>query len=299
MTRAEQQSGGVRLGAVIALAALASLAALSALSALGCRKKPPLAVVTEKALVVKVARAPGIVELDKEGTSIRPVSWGEVYQARDRKPTFRWNGMFEGHPLQRDGVVEVTRSAEDASRFAFTPDLLEGDVPTRAWLCAQLPAASAPARCADRLLRLVVSDGVLFAYAPTWRSETPLIELVDGAVHTASLPAISEVRVIALAGRAITLVTTHWWRDAAWTGTDVVAFLPRPALQRAGELHLEEIDGRDGARATYWLGALEVEADALHVQGRRSVRDRRTDVELSGALVDERWQLDGERLVKR
>jgi hypothetical protein len=280
------------------LAALAALEALAALAALGCRKKPP-PVATEKALVVKVARAPGLAELTPTSTAIRPVTWGEVYQERARTPDFHWSGVFDGHSDQRVGAIEVTRSAEDASRFAFQADLLEGDVPTRAWLCAQLPAKSAPARCADRLLRLVVADGVLFAYAPSWRVETPLIELVDGAAHTVSLPAISDARVVAIAGRPLALVTSHWGRGAAWTGTDVIAFLPRPALQRAGELHLDEIDGRDGTRATYWFGALEVRADALRVQGRRSVRDRRTDLEISGEVVDETWALEGDRLVKR
>lgn len=288
MTRRERR--GRRTGA--------SVLVLAALAALGCRKKPaPIA--TEKALVVKVARAPGLAELDAQGPSIRPVSWGEVYQERARRQDFRWSGVFDGRSEQRVGVVEMTGSAGDPSRFGFAADLLEGDVPTRAWLCAHLPAASAPARCDFRLRRLVVADGVLFAYAPSWRAEAPLLELVDGVVHIASLPAISEARVVAIAGRPLVLVTSHWGRGAAWTGTDVIAFLPRPALQRAGEIHLDEIDGRDGARATYWFGALEAGADALRVQGRRSVRDRRTDLEVSGEVVDETWRLEGDRLVKR
>lgn len=276
------------------VAALATLAA----SNVGCRK-PPAPIPTEKALVVKVARAPGLAELLPAVAPIREISWGEVYQVVERRPDFAWSGYFDGKAAQRSSAIGVRRSVEDAPRFAFAADLLEGDLPTVAWLCAAFPAGRAPERCADRLLRLVVDDGVLFAYVPGYRAEQPLLEVVDGAAHTVSVPGLSDARIASIAGRAIVLATSRWGREPTWTGTDLIVFLPRPALQRAGEIHLEELDGRDAARATYWLGAIEIANDALRVRGRRSVRDRVTDVEQSGSDVDETWALEGDRLVRR
>jgi hypothetical protein len=278
----------------VATTALLAVAALIA----GCRKKPAPPIPTEKALIVKVTRAPALAELQPAAAPVRAVSWGEVYRAVERKADFRWSGSFDGLATQRDGAVGVRRSDDDATRFAFAADLLEGDVPTIAWLCAAFPAERAPDRCAERLLRLVVDDGVLFAFVPGHRADVSLLEVIDGASHVTTVAGLADARIVSLSGRPVVLVTSRWARGPGWTGTDVIAFLPRPALHRAGELHLEEIDGRDAARATYWFGALEA-SDVLRVKGRRSVRDRSSDAELSGADVDETWALDGDRLVKR
>lgn len=287
------------------LAALGALGliALSALSTSGC-KKPSGVIPTEKMLVVRVANAPAIAEAQPSANAIRRVTWGEAYRARARQPDFKWTGPFAGQVEQRTGLVEVVRRVDDAPRFAFEADLLEADVPTSAWLCSKLSAATlgplSPELCAERLLRTVASEDTLLAYVPTWQPDSPLAELAGGVVHQTTLPALSELRVVAIDKRPVVLAWTHWIRAREWTGSTLVVLLLSPPLQRAGELSLTETDARDPSRVTYWQAGLEILADGLHVTGRRSVRKGASDEELSGTNVDERWTIGGDgKLLKR
>lgn len=295
MPRARTSSPGLRALACGALAC----AVVATLAAAGCRKAPP-PIATEKARVVRVGVAPALAEPAASSVAGRALSWGEVYQAGSTRADFHWQGMFEGRREQRVGLVELARTKADAPRFGFEPDLLEADVPTSAWLCAQLKGSAIPREaCADRLLRIVPADGVMIAFVPTWRGDSPLLELREGAVHEIALPAISRAQVVSLDKRPAVLLWSHWSRGRDWTGSELVVLLPSPPLQRAGQLSLGETDARDAARVTYFRGALEILADGLRVSGRRSVRDRRTDVELSGTEVDERWGLGADGKLQR
>ena len=70
-------------------------------------------------------------------------------------------------------------------------------------------------------------------------------------------------------------------------------------VKRAGEISLSETDARDPARVMYWLGKLEILSDGLRVTGRRSVRNRQSNEELSGTDVDERWKLGADGMLAK
>lgn len=290
----------IRLGRFLSWSALGGLLAAMALSAGGCRKTRGF-IPTEKLLVTKVAVAPALAEPEPTARAVRTLTWGEVFVAGARRPDFKWAGPFEGRHEARTGLVEVIRRAADPPRFAFESDLLEADVPTTAWLCSKMTTPSlSGAACAERLLRTVATDSTLLAFIPTWEVDSPIAELVDGTVHQSTLPALSDLRVVAIDKRPVALAWAHWIRGREWTGTTLVVLLLSPPLQRAGEISLTETDARDPARVTYWLGGLEILDDGLRVTGRRSVRNGRSNEEISGANVDERWSLGGDgKLSKR
>ena len=271
-----------------------------ALAATGCRKTRGF-VPTEKLMVTRVAVAPALAEPQPTARAIRTLTWGEAYQPRARQPDFKWSGAFGGQLEQRTGLIEVTRRPADARRFAFAADLLEADVPTSAWLCSKIPLRSlSPGACADQLLRTVATESALVAYVPTWDADSPIAELVDGAVHPSTIPALSDLRVVALDKRPVVLAWSHWIRAREWTGSSLLVLLLSPPLQRAGEISLTETDARDPARVSYWLGHLEILDDGLHVTGRRSVKNGQSSEEISGANVDERWAIGGDgKLIKR
>ncbi|MCC6528247.1 MAG: hypothetical protein IT373_36720 [Polyangiaceae bacterium] len=284
--------------------ALGATALSTALATGACRSEQPAreGIATEKLLVTKVAAAPALSEPLPRANADRAVTWGEAYFVRARRPELEWVGQFEGRLERRTGLVELVRTATDAPRFGFDADFLEADVPTAAWLCPRmaLGRAVSTSDCADRLRRTVATESTLLAYVPCWQSDCPIAELLAGVVHGATVPALSEVRIVALDERPIVLAWSHWSRSREWTGQSLVVMRLAPPLERAGEISLSETDARDPAGVVYWLGRLEIRADGLRVTGRRSVRDRISNRELSGTDVDERFGLGADgKLEKR
>ena len=280
---------------------LAGALVVTALSASGCRKTRGF-IPTEKLLVTRIAVAPALAEPRPDARAVRTLSWGDVVPSRARGcRTSSGPDRSAGQLEERTGLVEVIRRPGDTPRFAFASDVLEADVPTSAWLCSKMTdRASPPGACAEQLLRTVGTENTLLAFIPTWQPDSPLAELVDGAVHETTVPALSEVRVVAIDKRPVVLAWSHWIRGREWTGSTLVVLLLSPPLHRAGEISLTETDARDPGRVTYWLGGLEILDDSLRVTGRRSRRDRISNEEISGENVEERWGLseDG-KLTKR
>lgn len=267
-----------------------------------CKPAPQKgAIPTERLLVTKVALAPALAEARATSVADRTARWGEAYLSRGRQPDFAWMGEFDGHFAKRTGLVEVARTVDDASRFAFLDDFLEADLPTTSWLCERMTMAPAHrASCAASLLRTVPEGGALVAHVPGWRSDCPIAALKGGVVSSAALPAISDLRVAALDKRPVILVHSHWIKSREHTGSDLVVLLVDPPLARAGELRLTETDPGGPGQVTYVQAKVTVEESALRLQGRRSVRDRVSNKELSGADVDERWGLGADgKLVRR
>jgi len=290
----------IRLDRVLSCSTLGGVLVSLALSASGCHKKRGF-IPTEKLLVTRVAVAPALAEPEPAAPAVRMLNWGDVYQERARRPDFKWAGPFRGQHEVRTGLVEVSRRAADAPRFAFEADFLEAEVPTTAWLCAKMALRSfSPGACAEQLLRTVATENTLVAYIPTWEADSPIVELVDGEVHHATVPALSYVRVVALDKRPVVLAWSHWIRGREWTGSTLVVLLLSPPLQRAGEISLTETDARDPARVTYWLSGYEIQDDGLRITGRRSVKNGQSNEEISGADVDERWVIgEGGKLTKQ
>ena len=144
------------------------------------------------------------------------------------------------------------------------------------------------------------TESTLLAFVPTWEADSPLAELAEGTVHETTLPALSQIRVVALDKRPVALAWTHWIRAREWTGSTLVVLLLSPPLQRAGEISLGETDARDPGKVTYWVGGLEILDDGLRVAGRRSVRNGLSNEEISGESVDEFWAIgDDGKLTKR
>ncbi|MBI4957799.1 MAG: hypothetical protein HY908_37685 [Myxococcales bacterium] len=294
----------LRLDRAISRLALGLALGSTALSAGACRSERPEreGVATEKLLVTRVASAPALSEPLPRANADRAVTWGEAYFVRARRPELAWAGQFEGRIEQRTGLVELVRTATDAPRFAFDADFLEADVPTAAWLCPRmaLGRSVSASECADRLRRTVATESTLLAYVPCWQPDCPIAELEAGVVHGSTVPALSEVRVVALDERPIVLAWSHWIRSRQWTGESLVVMRLAPPLERVGEISLSETDARDPNGVVYFLGRLEILADGLRVTGRRSVRDRISNRELSGADVDERFGLGADgKLEKR
>jgi hypothetical protein len=283
------------LGAAFLLAAI-----VTAIVTGGCRKTTGV-VPTERLQVTKVALGPALVAPDHLASAQRHLTWGEAYEARARQPDFHWKGLFEGQLEERTGLVELVRGPDDASRFAFEADLLEADVPTRPWLCARMTLGSLPPdACARRLYRTVAADRILLAFIPSWDTTSRVAELFDGTMHETTIPALSELRIVSIDNRTVALAWSHWIRSPQWTGASVVVLHVSPPLERAGEISVAETDARDPAKVAYWLGTLKIADDGLRITGRRSVRDRESNDEISGTDVDDRWALGADgKLVKR
>jgi hypothetical protein len=276
-----------------------SLALGAGLAVAACRPKPE-PIPTERLLITKIALAPALSQPHAFMVSDRAARWGEVFQVRGRQPEHAWKGQFDGRLTERKGLVELGRTPSDTSRFAFAEDFLEADVPTTSWLCAHVTMAPAhAASCAGSLLRTVAAESTLLAYLPCWRADCPVAELRGGAVTQATLPALSDLRVVAIDGRPIVLATTHTAEGLTRSATDVVVLLLDPPLQRAGALRLDETDATAPDRVTYRLARLAVEGAALRVTGRVSQRDRVGNQERSGVEVDERWAVGADGKLSR
>lgn len=279
-----------------------AFAALALVALAACKPAPQSAAIpTERVLVTKVALAPALAEARASSVADRTVRWGEAYLVRGRQAEFAWSGEFDGHFAKRVGLVEAARNAAGASRFAFLDDFLEADLPTSSWLCERMTmAAPHRASCAASLLRTVPEGGALVAHVPCWRADCPVAELKGGVVTSAALPAVSDLRVVALDKRPVILAHSHWIQSREHTGSDLVVLLVDPPLGRAGALRVAETEPASPGQVTYWQGKVTVEEAALHLVGRRSVRDRVSSQELSGADVDERWAIgEGGKLVKK
>lgn len=181
----------IRLHRFLSCATLGGVLVAMALAAGGCHKTRGF-IPTEKLLVTRVAVAPVLAEPQPAAVAVRTLTWGEAYRARARQPDFTWAGPFNGKREQRTGMIEVSRLPADPPRFAFEADFLEADVPTTDWLCAKMTLRSlSPSACAEQLLRTVATESTLVAYLPTWQADSPVAELVDGAVHQTTIPALS------------------------------------------------------------------------------------------------------------
>ena len=282
-------------------ARLRGAALLGALLALmGC-KKPREVIPTERVLVVKVAAAPALTEVSPTMNADAVVRWGEAYSSQGRRADFRWEGLFEERKTRRQGLHEVRRRPQDPPRFAFEEDLLPAELPTPGWLCAKMSLGSmSAAECASSLLRTVPSESALLAHVPCWKSDCPMALFQGAAVSRASVPGLTEVRVVALDKRPVVLSWSHWVRSPEQTGSELVVWLLDPPLARAGAIALSETDARSPGKVEYFLSALSIGEDEIQVHGRRSVRDRPSNRELSGVDVHERWGLGADgKLVKR
>lgn len=266
-------------------AALALAIALAPALATGCRGR---GIPTERAVVVRVAAAPGLSDPSASAMVDRVVRWGEVYRpggARD----LTWTGSFAMQTVTRVGFTELRRSFEDAPRYAATADLLEADVPTPSWLCGELALdAELAASCEGSLRRLVPTETTLVAFVPCWREACPILALDAGRVTRATLPGLSDARVVSVGGKPVVLARSNWQRSRAETGSDLVALAVSPPLARLGEIHLDRTDARDPTKVVYEHARASVVDGALVVEGRRATRDRVTNEEIAGEAVNAR-----------
>jgi hypothetical protein len=245
---------------------------------------------TERLMVVKVAAAPSLSKPDPFAAALGTVRRGEAFRVRSKLPEVKWSGLFDGRLQERLGLLEASRRPLDRDSFVFVDDFMESDIPTSAWLCAHMKAPAADgAPCADTLLRTIATSNTLLAYVPCWQSECPIASLSGGVLTHATIPMLSEVRVVTLSGQPLVLAWSHWARSPQWTGGSVLAMQVSPPLRPAGEIPLFETDARNPDSATIWIGAIDFGEEALRLRGRRSVRNRQTGKELSGTDIDERW----------
>ena len=242
-----------------------------------------------------MAKAPTVPSLLTAAPDARlghTVYWGEAHTVLRTLGDFEWKGPFEGWPHDRKGLAETVTAPAEGSEWVFPADFLEADLPTAAWLCARLggrPAGAAADSCVKTLRRSVASPGTLLAYTPCWKDDCPLAELKDGRVTVTTLPALSEVRVVPFKDGPVVLAWSYVTRSPTWIQGRLVVLTLEPPLTRAAEIALSEVDERDPTKVLYWLGALEILDDGVRVRGRRSVKDRASNRELSGSDVDERW----------
>ena len=276
--------------------------ALALVSGLGCKSTPaPPPPPTEKALVVSVDVAPVLPEAEDDEPAAAILHRGDVVLAQRRLPRLAWHGLVEGDKATRDAeIIEQKRSPRGGLVYGFASDTTEAAVPTTSYYCGAAPkeASFRGQSCADVLQRILLPGGVSIAYVDCITGKCPVARAEAGEVVWTTFAGLADLQLRKLGGRDVLLVTQRWVKNAAQTGGALLVLGVERGLPQLGEIKLDEIDS-SAPRVINRLGALVIDASTITFRGARREIDAQTGKELATAPIEERWGLDGQKLVRR
>lgn len=273
-----------------------------AVASSGCKStalSPP--VHTEKVRVVAVDVAPALPEAEDDEPAAAFLHRGDVVQTQRELARLAWHGQLEGSPAKRDAeVLEIKRAHRGALVYGFANDFVEATAPVTAHYCRNVPKelSFAGQRCDDVVQRLLLGGDASLAFVPCGSGKCPLARAAGATVVWTAIDGLSDLHLRKLGGRDVLIATVRWVRTTSKTGGSLLVLSPAAGLPKLGEVQLDEIDS-SGPRVLNRLGAISFGPDTLSFKGTRREVEASTGKELTSAVVDETFALDGDRLVRR